>query len=56
MKNSKGKKRKDCFDCEQCLYICEGDYICTLGEPKIVLTEFTSPTGDFVWCIEENRK
>jgi hypothetical protein len=41
---------KYCQECDECLYFGEGDYACTLEEPKIVLTEHSVPTDDFGWC------
>lgn len=41
---------KTCFECEHCLYIGEGDSICTYcEEPKIVLDDW-APTEYFGTC------
>nr|DAW88431.1 MAG TPA: 4Fe-4S dicluster domain protein [Caudoviricetes sp.] len=37
---------KKCEDCDECVYICEGDFICTKGEPQIILTDFSFLKGD----------
>lgn len=41
---------KGCQNCDECVYIGEGDYACMKEEPKIVLTEHVIPTDDFGWC------
>ena len=38
-----------CFDCENCNYICEGDFICDADPTRMVLSEW-GPTEDFFWC------
>lgn len=44
---------KRCEDCEECVYICEGDYACMKEPPKIVITEFNIPTELYMWCEKE---
>lgn len=47
------KKKKNCddgcFDCDNCCYIGEGDYICDI-HGEIVIVEFGEPTEDFYCC------
>ena len=47
------KKRKKitrvCNNCENCTYIGEGDSICILEEPVLILEDWT-PTSDFYYC------
>lgn len=40
--------QKICNECENCLYIGEGDSICELNN-EIVLEDWT-PTDKFMWC------
>ena len=53
-KKKHNKRNRICGDlCPDCLYICEGDYLCDsdkFDEPAIVLTEFSSPTTDYLRC------
>lgn len=28
---------KKCEDCDECVYICEGDFACMKEEPRIIL-------------------
>lgn len=55
----KHKRRQYCCEnCPDCLYIGEGDYLCDndrLDEPAIVLTEFSSPTTDYLRCRKNNK-
>ena len=41
--------KKDCFTCENCIYIGYGDYLCDVNN-EIVLEEHTEPTEEFCWC------
>lgn len=43
------RKLKACQDCNHCVYICEGDYICDFDEPVLILEDFT-PTDDYMYC------
>lgn len=46
-KNSKFQKR--CENCGNCLYICEGDYLCDeMGE--VVISDYNEPTSDYMAC------
>ncbi len=53
------KRKRICGDlCPDCLYIGEGDYLCDsdrFDEPAIVLTEFSSPTTDYLRCRKTNK-
>lgn len=42
------KDKKNCFYCENCIYLCEGDYICDVMQ-EIVVSAF-EPTEDFMIC------
>ena len=42
-------KLKMCQDCEHCMYICEGDFICDMDEPVLVMEDF-EPTEDYMYC------
>lgn len=46
---------KNCFDCESCMYICEGDYICDLTQ-EIVRVNHSTPTEYFMSCKNENKQ
>lgn len=35
--------------CDHCIYIGEGDSICDIEDPKIVLDDW-EPTDDYFWC------
>lgn len=37
-----------CYNCEHCIYIGEGDYIC--DENNEIVIEDWMPTDDYVWC------
>lgn len=57
MKKHKRRQYR-CENCPDCLYIGEGDYLCDsnrLDEPAIVLTEFSSPTTDYLRCRKNNK-
>lgn len=43
-------KNKNCFDCENCIYVLQGDYLCDMIN-EIVITEFSSPIEHFMECI-----
>lgn len=45
----KKKTPKICNTCVNCVYIGEGDFICDVNEPILVLEDFT-PTEDFMSC------
>lgn len=45
------KKKKTCSDCEDCLYIGDGDYVCTKTQPaRHVLSDFGTPEEYYIWC------
>lgn len=39
-----------CEICDDCVYIGEGDSICTKDEPKIIITDFCIKTDEYGWC------
>lgn len=43
------RKPKMCQNCEHCVYICEGDFICDMDEPILVMEDYT-PTEDYLYC------
>ena len=49
------KKKKDkrfsgsCINCDNCVYIGEGDSICTLEDPVLVLEDWES-TDEYYYC------
>lgn len=47
---------KKCENCDECVYIGEGDYTCMENEPKIVITEFIIATDDYGRCANKNKK
>ena len=49
----KKKECKDCTSCINCQYICEGDFICDVGEPVLIMDEFT-PTEFYFHCNGED--
>ena len=51
-KTTSNKKIKVCDQCVNCQYIGEGDFICTLEEPVLVMEDFC-PTDEFMYCGEE---
>lgn len=53
MSKKNRKHSSSCQNCDECQYIGEGDYACMKDVPKIVLTEFGIPTGDYMWCRKE---
>lgn len=50
--NPKKEKKKDCFECEECLYIGEGDFACMKDIPVIVMEEYF-PTEEFNYCSRQ---
>lgn len=50
-----GSEMETCNNCDECVYIGEGDYACIKeGEPKIVIVGFSTPTKDHGWCKNKN--
>lgn len=43
------KGAKMCQNCEHCIYLCEGDFICDMDEPVLVMEDF-EPTDDYMSC------
>lgn len=43
-------KRTECEGCEECIYICEGDFICTRVDPPVMIIEGFSPTDNYLRC------
>lgn len=42
---------KNCYDCDHCQYIGEGDYICDVDITEaVVVVEDWSPTEDYYYC------
>lgn len=48
-KKRKEKASRNCQNCANCIYICEGDFYCD-ETWDIVLTDFTTPTKDYLKC------
>lgn len=55
-KNHRRDPMKRCEDCDECVYICEGDFVCLKGEPKIILVDFSTQTDDYGWCMSEQKE
>ena len=47
-KNKNKHENKDCIDCANCIYICEGDYWC--NEENIIVMEEHSPSDNYNYC------
>lgn len=45
---SKKKTPKICNTCDNCVYICEGDFIC--DEHQVLVMEDFTPTDEFCCC------
>lgn len=45
----KKNKTKICNNCDHCIYIGEGDFICDKDEPVLIEEDFT-PTEDYYKC------
>ncbi len=41
---------KICNNCDHCIYIGEGDYICDADEKPIIIMEEHLPNDNFWWC------
>ena len=48
-KKKQNKIPKICVTCAHCVYIGEGDYICDVDEPIIVMEEHC-PNENFCYC------
>ena len=51
MKVKKKEIIKCCLTCDHCVYIGEGDSICDVDEPVLILSDF-EPTDMFNCCNE----
>lgn len=49
MKKKKKEETKICLNCCHCIYIGEGDYICDVDEPIIVMEEHC-PNDNYWYC------
>lgn len=38
-----------CLNCDNCVYICEGDFICDVDEPVLVIDDW-EPTDSYFCC------
>lgn len=47
-KHKKPDLERNCYNCDHCQYICEGDYICDFNQ-DIVIADW-EPTGNFNSC------
>ncbi len=48
MKSKRGNQSCDCFNCGNCMYLGDGDYLCD-AETAIVVSDFI-PSEDFLCC------
>lgn len=47
----KRKKVSDCRNCDECVYVGDGDFACMKSNPcKIVYENHSTPTDDYLWC------
>ena len=44
------KKNGDCEYCEDCIYICEGDFICDRYSPPVLVKSDWEPTDYYCDC------
>lgn len=44
----------NCENCDECVYVCEGEYLCMKTE-KIVITDFGTPTECYMNCMKEQQ-
>lgn len=49
-----GKQPESCLECDECVYICEGDYVC-LKIHEIVVEEFGQPTEHWMDCQKKQK-
>lgn len=47
-KRKRRKQPKTCYECENCLYVGEGDHICDMSM-TIVISDW-EPTDEFMCC------
>ena len=53
-KKVKPKKKKRFCDptvCQNCFYICEGDFICDKKPVPVMVISDWEPTDDYLWCM-----
>lgn len=43
---------KCCLNCEHCIYIGEGDFICDADDTPVLIMSDFSPEDDYNWCNE----
>lgn len=57
MKKKRQNKKYICgYQCPNCTYIGDGDFMCDkFDEPIIVLTDFFCPTKDYLRCRERSK-
>ena len=48
-KKKKKNKPKMCDQCSNCTYIGEGDFVCILEEPVLVMEDFC-PNENYMYC------
>ena len=48
-KKKKNNRPETCEQCENCVYIGEGDFICTLESPIIIMEDFC-PNENYMYC------
>ena len=41
--------KRSCELCDECIPIGEGDHLCTLEEPKVIIENY-QPTAEYYWC------
>lgn len=46
------KRKKCCEECTSCVYLEQGDHICTYGEPVLIIEDFF-PTDEYYYCNGE---
>lgn len=46
---AKRKRKQKCENCQECIYVGEGSFICAAGYQKIVIEDFM-PTDDYFHC------
>lgn len=47
------KKNISCIDCDHCVYMCEGDFICDANEPVLIQEDFC-PNENYFYCGGED--
>ena len=41
---------KICINCDHCVYIGEGDYICDADDKPVIIMEEHTPNDNYWWC------